>query len=283
MLPPIVTTIVETRAAVAAARKAGRRIGFVPTMGALHAGHAALIRAARAECDYVVVSIFVNPTQFGPAEDFVRYPRPLQSDRELCGAVGTDLIFAPTAEEMYPPDSRTLVEVTGLQDVLCGVSRPGHFRGVATVVLKLFNIVQPDVAYFGQKDAQQALIIRRMVADLNLSLTVRVHPTVREPDGLAMSSRNRHLDPAQRLHAASLYRALRKAQELVAAGERSVPVLERAMIDVIVAAPGARIDYARVLDAETLDAVPTIQRPALAAVAAFFGATRLIDNTILTP
>jgi pantoate--beta-alanine ligase len=283
MLPPIATTIAETRAAVAAARKSGQRVGFVPTMGALHAGHAALIRAARAECDYTVVSIFVNPTQFGPAEDFTRYPRALETDRELCGAVGTDLIFAPTAGEMYPPDSRTLVEVTGLQDVLCGPSRPNHFRGVATVVLKLFHIVQPDVAYFGQKDAEQALIIRRMVTDLNLPLTVHVHPTVREPDGLAMSSRNRYLDPSQRLHATSLYRALRKAEELFAAGEQSVPVLERAMTEVIVAAPGARLDYARVLDAETLDTVATVQRPALAAVAVFFGAARLIDNTILTP
>jgi pantoate--beta-alanine ligase len=168
MLPPIATTIAEARAAVAVARAAAKRVGFVPTMGALHAGHAALIRAARAECNYVAVSIFVNPTQFGPAEDFARYPRTLEADRELCAAVGTDLIFAPTSEEMYPPNSRTVVEVTGLQDVLCGMTRPGHFRGVATVVLKLFNIVQPDVAYFGQKDAQQALIIRRMVADLNL-------------------------------------------------------------------------------------------------------------------
>jgi pantoate--beta-alanine ligase len=283
MVPPIATTIAEARAAVAVARAAGKRVGFVPTMGALHAGHAALIRAARAECDYVVVSIFVNPTQFGPAEDLSRYPRTLEADRELCAAVGTDLIFAPTAEEMYPPDSRTVVEVTSLQDVLCGMSRPGHFRGVATVVLKLFNIVQPDFAYFGQKDAQQALIIGRMVADLNLPLTVRVHPTVREPDGLAMSSRNRYLDPTQRRHATSLYRALRRAEELVAAGERSVPVLERAMTDVIVAAPGARLDYARVLDEQTLEAGPTLNRPALAAVAVFFGTTRLIDNTILTP
>jgi pantoate--beta-alanine ligase len=283
MPPPLATTIAETRAAVAAARKAGRRVGLVPTMGALHAGHASLIRAARVECDYVVVSIFVNPTQFGPAEDFSRYPRTLDADRELCAAVGTDLVFAPTPAEMYPPDARTVVEVTGLQDVLCGQSRPGHFRGVATVVLKLFNIVQPDVAYFGQKDAQQAVIIRRMVADLNVAVTVRVHPTVREPDGLAMSSRNRYLDPAQRLGATSLHRALKKAEELVAAGERSVPALERAMADVIAAAPGARLDYARVVDAQTLDTIATVERPALAALAVYFGTTRLIDNTVLTP
>src|SRR5262249_54483894 len=162
-LPPVAATIAETRAAVAAARKAGKRRGFVPTMGALHAGHASLIRASRAECDFTIVSLFVNPTQFGPDEDLSRYPRTFDADRELCGAPGTDLIFAPSADEMSPPETRTVVEVTKLQDALCGRSRPGHFRGVATVVLKLFHIVQPDVAYFGQKDAQQALVIRRMV------------------------------------------------------------------------------------------------------------------------
>jgi len=283
MLPPVVTTIPETQSAVAAARAARQSIGFVPTMGALHAGHAALIRASRAECDYTVVSIFVNPMQFGPSEDYAKYPRTLEADRELCAAVGTDLIFAPTPGEMYPPESRTFVEVTGLQDVLCGASRPGHFRGVATVVLKLFNIVLPDVAYFGQKDAQQGLIIRRMALDLNLPLKVRIHPTVREPDGLAMSSRNRYLDPTQRHNATALYRALRKAEGLVAAGQRSMSEIERTMADVITATPGARLDYARVLDAETLDTISTLDRPALAALAAFFGTTRLIDNTILTP
>ena len=283
MLPPIATTIGETRAAVGTARQVRKRVALVPTMGALHAGHAALIRAARAECDFVVVSIFVNPTQFGPSEDYTRYPRTLDDDRALCGAVGTDLIFAPTAAEIYPPDSRTVVEVTGLEDVLCGASRPGHFRGVATVVLKLLNIVGPDVAYFGQKDAQQALIIRRMVADLNVPVAVRIQPTVRETDGLAMSSRNRYLDPAQRHHAASLVRALRRVEEQFAKGERDALALERAMTDIIAAAPGARIDYARVVDAETLDTVGTIARPALAAVAVFFGTTRLIDNTLLTP
>jgi pantoate--beta-alanine ligase len=185
--------------------------------------------------------------------------------------------------EMYPPGYQTWVDVTELGAILEGEHRPSHFRGVATICVKLFNVVRPDLAYFGQKDAQQALVIRHMVADLNLALAVRVHPTVREPDGLAMSSRNRYLDPAQRLHATSLHRALRRAEELVAAGERSVPVLERAMTDVLTAAPGTRLDYARVLDADTLDTVPVVRRPVLAAVAVFFGATRLIDNTILTP
>jgi pantoate--beta-alanine ligase len=283
MLPRIADTIADTRAAVAAARTAGKRIGFVPTMGALHTGHAALIRACRAECDYTVVSIFVNPTQFGPNEDYSRYPRTMDADRELCAAVGTDLIFAPSREEMYPPDARTFVEVTGLQDVLCGRSRPGHFRGVATVVLKLFEIVRPDLAYFGQKDAQQVAVLRRMVTDLNLPVAVRVLPTVREPDGLAMSSRNRYLDPAQRQNATCLYRALRQAEALVAAGERAVPVLERAMADVVAAAPGARLDYAEVRDANTLESISTVDRPALAALAVYFGTTRLIDNTTLSP
>lgn len=283
MFPPVAATIAEARAAVAAARHAGKRVGLVPTMGALHAGHASLIRASRAECDFTVVSIFVNPTQFGPNEDFGRYPRTFDADRELCGALGTNLIFAPSSEEMYPPESRTVVSVTKLEDALCGQSRPGHFRGVATVVLKLLNIVQPDVAYFGQKDAQQALIIRRMVLDLNVPVTVRVQSTVREPDGLAMSSRNRYLDPAQRHHATVLYRALQRADESVAAGELSIPALEQAMTALISAAPGARLDYARVLDAETLDTLSVLDRPALAAVAVYFGTTRLIDNTILRP
>src|SRR5262245_3233740 len=283
MLPPIANILAETRARVAVARKAGRRVGFVPTMGALHAGHAALIRAARTGSDYAVVSIFVNPTQFGPTEDFSRYPRTLEADRELCAEVGTDLIFAPTPEEMHPADSRTLVEVTGVQDVLCGASRPGHFRGVATVVLKLLNIVQPDIAYFGQKDAQQTVVIRRMVEDLNVPVTIHIHPTVREPDGLAMSSRNRYLDPTQRMHATSLHRALKKVEESFGRGERRASELENAMSAILTATPGARLDYARVVDAETLDGVSHIDRPALAAVAVFFGNTRLIDNTLLAP
>jgi pantoate--beta-alanine ligase len=283
MLPPIVATIEETRAAVSQARHAGKRIGFVPTMGALHAGHASLIRSARTECDYVVVSIFVNPTQFGPNEDFSRYPRTMDADRQLCGAVGTDVIFAPTPEIMYPPGARTFVEVTQLQDVLCGPSRPGHFRGVATVVLKLFNIVAPDFAYFGQKDAQQARIIQQMATDLNVNLTVRVMPTVREPDGLALSSRNRYLDPTQRRNAVVLHQALEQAKALVAAGERSVPHVQQEMIDLITRTPGARLDYVTLLDADTLQSVQTIERPVLAALAVFFGTTRLIDNATLTP
>lgn len=283
MLPPIVTTIEETRARVSSARHAGQRVGFVPTMGALHAGHAALIRTARTECAYVVVSIFVNPTQFGPNEDYSRYPRTLESDQQLCAAVGTDLIFAPTPDIMYPPGSKTFVEVKGLQDVLCGPSRPGHFRGVATVVLKLFNIVGPDLAYFGQKDAQQARIIEQMTTDLNVPVTIRVLPTVREPDGLAMSSRNRYLDPTQRHHAVVLSQALRKAQAMVAAGERTTATVRQAMLEMIAHTPGARVDYVELLDANTLQPSTTIDRPTLVALAVFFGTTRLIDNTTLTP
>lgn len=283
MLPVMVETIAEIRAAVAVARAAGKRIGFVPTMGALHAGHAALIRAARLDSDFTVVSIFVNPTQFGPNEDFTRYPRTIDADRELCAAVGTHLIFTPTVAEMYPPTSRTIVELPALQEVLCGRTRPGHFRGVATVVLKLLEIVRPDLAVFGQKDAQQALIIRRMVADLNVPVAIRVHPTVREADGLAMSSRNRYLDPTQRLHATCLHRALNEARKLVSEGVRSILELEQAMTAIIQATPGARLDYAEIRDADTLDARPTLDQPALAALAVYFGSTRLIDNTLLSP
>jgi len=283
MLPTIAESIAETRSAVAAARKAGKRVGFVPTMGALHAGHASLIRAARLAGDYTVVSIFVNPTQFGPNEDFTKYPRTLAADRELCGAVGTDLIFVPTVDEMYPASSRTIVEVPALQEVLCGRTRPGHFRGVATVVLKLLEIVRPDVAVFGQKDAQQALIIRQMVADLNVPVEVKVHPTVRESDGLAMSSRNRYLDPTQRLHATSLHKALVAVEKMVANGVRSIPELQQCMVAIVQATPGARLDYAEVRDADTLDALTTLDLPALAALAVYFGSTRLIDNKFLNP
>jgi pantoate--beta-alanine ligase len=283
MQAPVVTSIADIRSAVRRARDAGQRVGFVPTMGALHAGHASLIRACRAECDYTVVSIFVNPTQFGPNEDYARYPRMLDADRALCAAVGTDVIFAPDRDELYPESFRTFVDVTGLPDVLCGRSRPGHFRGVATIVLKLFNIVDPQFAFFGQKDAQQAAVLRRMVIDLNLPVALRVIPTVREADGLAMSSRNRYLDPTQRMNATCLVKALRKAEELFAAGERTVTVLEAALTSMIVMTPGAKLDYAEVRDADSLDAIATIDRPALAAVAAYFGTTRLIDNTILRP
>lgn len=281
--PPVAERIADVRSAVSAARRDRKSIGFVPTMGALHAGHASLIRTARTRADFTAVSIFVNPLQFGPNEDFSRYPRTFDADRELCGAVGADLIFAPSKQEMYPDGYSTWVDVQGLGDHLCGASRPGHFRGVATVVLKLFNIVLPDVAFFGQKDAQQARILQKMAEDLNLLVRVEVLPTVREPDGLAMSSRNRYLDPSQRQQAVVLYRALQKASERFAAGERGVRQIEALLADEVASTPGARLDYARVVDAFTLLPITVIERPALAALAVFFGTTRLIDNTTLTP
>jgi pantoate--beta-alanine ligase len=283
MLPPVVATIDDVRVKVAEARAGENTIGLVPTMGALHAGHASLIRAARAKTDFTIVSIYVNPTQFGQGEDFDRYPRTLEADQQLCGAVGADLIFAPTPEQIYPEGFRTFVEVTGLGDHLCGPSRPGHFRGVATVVLKLFNIVLPDAAFFGQKDAQQARIIQQMAKDLDLLVKVIIVPTVREADGLAMSSRNRFLDPDQRRNAAVLFKALERAKELVARGERDVAKIESALAAEVASTPGAVMDYARLVDALTLQPIESLQRPALAAMAVWFGATRLIDNTTLTP
>jgi pantoate--beta-alanine ligase len=280
-LSPVVATIAEVRAAVAAARSRGLTIGFVPTMGALHEGHAALVRAARQGTGFVVVSIFVNPTQFGPNEDFTRYPRTLDADRAVCGEAGADLIFAPTAEEMYPTDSLTFVEVTVLDEGLEGPSRPGHFRGVCTVVLKLLNIVLPDVAYFGQKDAQQARIVRQMVRDLNVPVRVQVEPTVREPDGLAMSSRNRYLSAGERSAAPGIYATLCATRDRALAGETDVGRLEAELTAQLAAIPGARVDYARVVDAHTLRPLGRLDRPALAVVAVFLGTTRLIDNLLL--
>jgi pantoate--beta-alanine ligase len=281
MLSPVVTTIAEVRAVVAAVRRQGKTVGFVPTMGALHAGHAALVRAARAASDFVVVSVFVNPTQFGPREDFARYPRTLEADRELATEAGADAVFAPTAGEMYPEKSVTWVEVKELDAELDGPARPGHFRGVCTVVLKLFNIVQPDVAHFGAKDYQQARIIAQMVRDLNVPVEVRVEPTVREADGLAMSSRNRYLSPADRALAPAIHRALQNAKARARAGEIDVARLESALAAELAAIPGARVDYARILDADSLRPLSRLDRPAVAAVAVFLGTTRLIDNLVM--
>jgi pantoate--beta-alanine ligase len=281
--PAIATTVEELRAGVGEARRQGMTVGLVPTMGALHEGHASLIRAAREYNDFVVASIFVNPTQFGPNEDLARYPRPFDDDVRRCGELGVDLIWHPPPQVMYPPGYRTYVEVTGLQDVLEGASRPGHFRGVATVVLKLLNQVRPDRAYFGQKDAQQALIVRQMVSDLDVPVEVVVRPTVREADGLALSSRNRYLDPGQRAQAVVLSKALGAAAGLHRQGERDASVLVRAMTDAVAAAPGAVADYAVCVDARTLEPLSTIDRPALLALAVRFGATRLIDNLTLLP
>ncbi len=279
----VVNDIVPLRQAVAEARRSGRTIGLVPTMGALHAGHLSLIEAARSETEYVVVSIFVNPTQFGPNEDLNRYPRPLQRDLELCGKAGVDLVFHPQPAVLYPPDFRTFVEVTGLQDVLCGASRPGHFRGVATVVLKLLNLVQPDRAYFGQKDAQQACIIRQMVRDLNVPVEIRVCPIVREADGLALSSRNEYLGSEERRRATVLYHALNEARRRIEAGERDAATVRQMMAEQIASVSGAVLDYAAVVDADSLQALGRIKpgRPVLLALAVRFGGTRLIDNLLI--
>jgi pantoate--beta-alanine ligase len=280
-MTPVASTVAEARAAVTAARVARHRIGLVPTMGALHRGHGELIRAAKRACGFVVVSVFVNPTQFGPKEDFAKYPRTLDADRQLTADAGGDLIFAPTAAEMYPDGFVTFVEVTKLDQVLCGPRRPGHFRGVCTVVLKLFNIVAPDVAVFGAKDAQQSIIIRRMVRDLDVPVTVQVEPTIREVDGLAMSSRNRYLTADERAVAPKIYEALRAVQTRAAAGETDVARLESALRASLEEIPGARVDYASILDADSLSQIGRLERPALAAVAVFLGSTRLIDNVIL--
>ena len=281
MLTPIVRTIEEVQAAVARARGLGMNVGFVPTMGALHEGHAALIRAAGLPSAFVVVSIFVNPTQFGPNEDYSKYPRTLDADRSVCAAAGANLIFAPSADEMYPTNAAAFVDVAKLGDALCGASRPGHFRGVCTVVLKLFNIVAPDVAYFGAKDYQQARIIQRMVSDLNVPVIVSVQPTVREADGLALSSRNRYLSSEQRAAAPAIYRVLQATQDRVSTGERAVSILEANLQTELAAIPGARIDYASIVDAETLQPLVRIERHAVAAIAVYLGTTRLIDNIVL--
>jgi pantoate--beta-alanine ligase len=250
-------------------------------MGALHEGHLSLVRAAKARCGAVAVSIFVNPAQFGPNEDFSKYPRTFEHDCELLDKEGVDLLFAPPTDEMYPAGATTYVTVEGLSDKLDGKSRPGHFRGVTTVVSKLFNIIQPNSAFFGQKDAAQVAVIRRMVNDLNLPVHIAVCPIVREPDGLAMSSRNRYLDLQQRKDALVLTQSLRRVQDLFARGERAAQSLIAAGKTCFELNPGARLDYFEIVDPNTLDQMQVLNRPALVAVAAFVGTTRLIDNVVL--
>jgi len=263
------------------ARRSGQRLGFVPTMGALHQGHISLVRTARSRSDLTVVSIFVNPKQFGPNEDFGKYPRALEADSELLVNEKVDYLFTPSVEEMYPAGACTWVTVEGISDRLDGRSRPGHFRGVTTVVAKLFNIVQPDLAFFGQKDAAQAAIIRQMVADLNFDLDIVVCPIVREPDGLAMSSRNVYLDAAQRKQATVLNRALMRVQMLADRGETDAGRLAAAGREVMAEEPSVRPDYFEVVDPDSLQPVSNILRGALVAVAAYVGSTRLIDNILL--
>jgi pantoate--beta-alanine ligase len=265
-----------------ALRREGRRIGLVPTMGYLHAGHLSLIRAARERSDVVVVSIFVNPLQFGPSEDYGRYPRDLGRDERLCAGAGVDVLFLPEAADLYAPDFSTCVEETRLSRPLCGARRPGHFRGVTTVVAKLFLIVQPDVAVFGQKDAQQARVIRRMVRDLNFPVEILIAPTVREPEGLAMSSRNVYLSAEDRPAALCLRRALDAAEAQYRAGVRDAATLRAAIRRVLDAVPQAEVEYVEIVDDHTLEPVDRIERDALVALAVWVGKTRLIDNTVLS-
>jgi len=275
----------KTAATIAEMRKlrAGltRPVGFVPTMGYLHEGHLALVKQARAQNPSVVVSIFVNPTQFGPREDFARYPRDPERDLALLEKEGTDIVFMPAADEMYPPEFNSWVEVGKITERLEGTSRPGHLRGVATVVAKLFNIVQPDRAYFGQKDAQQLIVIRKMAADLDMNLEIVAVPTVREADGLAMSSRNTLLNPEERKQAAILYQALTLAQKLYSEGEKDAKKIYRQMTALIQQQPLAEIDYISIADAETLDELDRIKPPALVSLAVRFGKARLIDNVVV--
>jgi pantoate--beta-alanine ligase len=279
----IAATIQETHAVVRAARLAGKRIGLVPTMGALHEGHRSLVRAARAQSDLVVVSIFVNPLQFSPQEDLGKYPRTFERDCDLLEKAGVDLVFAPSTAEMYPPGATTYVEVQGISDRLDGVSRPGHFRGVTTVVAKLFHIVEPDKSFFGQKDAAQSAIIRQMVRDLNFPIEIVICPIVREPDGLAMSSRNAYLSAEERRQSLVLSRALQKVQRVFDAGERAATKLEAAGKDLLGTVPAARLDYLSLVNPDTLEPVQEVKQPTLVAVAAWVGSTRLIDNLILNP
>ena len=276
--------ILKTIAAYRAWRKslpADSTVGFVPTMGALHAGHMKLAAEARAANAETVVSIFVNPLQFGPGEDFSRYPRPFEADAQLCREAGVSAIFAPEAADFYPPDFSTYCEVAGLDKHLCGASRPGHFRGVCTVVLKLFNIAQPTRAYFGQKDIQQALILRKMVRDLSLDLEMIVVPTVREESGLALSSRNIYLSPDEKGRATALSRGLFKAREAWEKGERAAAALAAIMRAEIEASAPTRIDYVEAMPQATLAPADTLTGPSVLAVAVFYGKTRLIDNVLL--
>jgi pantoate--beta-alanine ligase len=277
-----IVKVVETVAELKKLReKLPGPLGFVPTMGYLHEGHLTLVRQAKAENASVAVSIFVNPTQFGPKEDFKQYPRNPQRDLALLEREGTDLVFMPPVDEVYPPGFNSWVEVGRLAERLEGASRPGHFRGVATVVARLFDLVKPDRAYFGQKDAQQLIVIKRMVADLNMNLEVVAVPTVREPDGLAMSSRNTYLNPEERKQAVVLYQALTLAQRLHTEGEKDAAAIRRKMADLIKKEPLAQIDYISIADAETLEELDVVKPPALVSMAVRIGKTRLIDNVVV--
>ncbi|HAP32269.1 MAG TPA: pantoate--beta-alanine ligase [Firmicutes bacterium] len=274
--------LVTLRGKISTVRKQGNSIGFVPTMGFLHEGHLSLIRAARAQNDFVVVSIFVNPLQFGKGEDYAEYPRDLENDSRLAAAAGCDLIFSPAVRDFYPPGYATHVEALGsITQGLCGASRPGHFRGVTTVLVKLFNLVTPDRTYFGQKDAQQCLVVKKMLDDLNFNIQFKIMPTVREADGLAMSSRNKFLTPRQRAAAPVLYQSLRQVEALFRGGERNGAVLKDKVHRLITAVPETEIDYIEIVGVDGLKPAEQVEKSCLVALAVKFGSTRLIDNIIL--
>jgi len=277
----IITKAKEMHDAVREEKSLGKSIGFVPTMGFLHEGHLSLVRESVQQADVTVVSIYVNPAQFGPKEDLEEYPRDINRDTEILEAEGANYIFSPGNEEIYPEGYKTYVEVHDLQDTLCGRSRPGHFRGVCTVVLKLFNIIEPDIAYFGQKDAQQAVILKRMIQDLNLGVKIEVLPIVREEDGLALSSRNTYLDQEERKAARVLSQSLGEAREMVKNGEQDSGQIISRMKEMISQEPRAKIDYVEIVDRENLNPVSKIEKEVLAAQAVFVGKVRLIDNMIL--
>jgi pantoate--beta-alanine ligase len=277
----VAKTIESVRKLVKAARSKGKIIGFVPTMGALHIGHISLIEKAKQQTDFVVVSIFVNPTQFGPGEDFEKYPRPLKADLEICRKAGVDVVFTPSPQQMYPGENLTWVNVEKLTEQLCGQFRPGHFSGVTTVCAKLFNIVAPDIAFFGQKDAQQAIVIKRMVTDLNMPLEIVVCPTVRQADGLAVSSRNQYLTRQQKKNAPLIYKSLQKCQKLIADGVADSKTIINQMRKILQQAPSIKIEYISILDADTLQELKKITGRVLTAVAVKIGSTRLIDNIVV--
>jgi pantoate--beta-alanine ligase len=290
MRSEVITTIPRLRDRMAEARSGlrtrpehGRGVGFVPTMGALHAGHKRLIDVARGECDIVIVSIFVNPLQFDRKDDLEKYPRTLEADMDVCSASGVDVVFAPSAAEMYPSEPVCVLDVGRVADHLCGRFRPGHFRGVATVVMKLFQITQPDRAYFGEKDAQQLAVIRHLVADFNVPIEIVGVPTVREADGLAVSSRNRRLQPQERRIATVLYEALTAAQARVAQGEREAARVAAAAREMIDRQPGVKLEYLEIVEPRDMQPVERIEGPVVAAGAIWVGGTRLIDNVICVP
>jgi len=277
----VAKTIRNAKIQIFKAKSAGKIIGFVPTMGALHAGHLSLVRAAKKQCDFVVVSIFINPAQFGPDEDFKKYPRVFKRDEKMLQKENVDLIFYPSASQMYPDNFSTYVEEVLLSKPLCGLTRPGHFRGVCTVVAKLFNIITPDIAYFGQKDYQQATVIKRMAEDLNFSTVIKICPIIRESDGLAMSSRNVYLNPTERKDALVLSESLKLAEKNIKKGETDAVKIIEEMYGFILSKKTARIDYVEIVDAKTLQEVEEIKQKVLIALAVYIGKTRLIDNTIV--